>query len=138
MKTYINRLRELCTNDILFDEGIEFAEDETGSTVLNFYWAVWFDPMDVFDIRLYSGDGSYEINIYVNYSIEKSCVADELDVIINHDNGSTENHSYKLSKNEKELILDAMETYCIDYSGQTLEMLIKSESCLVSDSTNHK
>ena len=126
-RKYTKGLRELKADDIIFEDEILFMDDVNGSNVLNFYLAVWFDPDEVFGTNVSDGEGGDSINLYVNYDIDNRCVADILDIILDRSNGSIEYLSYKLSDAEKELILNAMEAYCMDYAGQTIEGYINCE-----------
>ena len=126
LKTYVKGFRELNKDDISFEGEVEFIEDENECNALNFYFAVWFNPDEVFGTNVSSVENGDWINLYANYIINDRCVADDLEIILNRNDGRIEELFYRLSDAEKKLLLDAMEMFCIDCAGQTIESIVEA------------
>ena len=60
-------------------------------------------------------------NIYANYDMEKRRICDTLEVYLQHENGSEQEFKYKLSDEEKALMLPKMEDYCQHKWNQSLD-----------------
>lgn len=108
--------RRLTEQDVSFADGIEEIDGK-----LNFYMEVVFDVDTVLGTHVCTTDNGDWLNLYANYDLRKRQVCDELDVILHRQDGRSEELSYKLSAEEKEILLGKMEAYCLTHDSMTLE-----------------
>lgn len=107
---------------LLRAEDISFSEDiiQNGN-LLEFYMDVVFDADKLFGTHTQDYDNYDWFNVYANYDMESRCVCDTLEVYLQHDAGGEEEFKYRLTDEEKALLLPKMEDYCQEHWGQSLE-----------------
>lgn len=113
---YISGSQTLRAEDISFAEDIVQNEHQ-----LEFYMEVRFDVDKVFGTHTQSCDKHDWFNVYANYDMESDSVCDTLAVYLQHEAGGEEEFKYRLSDEEKELLLPKMEEYCQQHWGQSLD-----------------
>lgn len=82
---------------------------------------VVFDADKLFGTHTQDYDNYDWFNVYANYDMESRCVCDTLEVYLQHDAGGEEEFKYRLTDEEKALLLPKMEDYCQEHWGQSLE-----------------
>lgn len=101
---------------------ISFAEDIVqNDNLLEFYMEVVFDPDKVFGTHVCTADNDDYVTVYANYDMDAQCVCDTLEVYLVRGDGSEQAYKYRLSDEERELLLPKMEDYCQYRWGQSLE-----------------
>lgn len=113
---YISGSRTLRAEDISFAEDIVQNEN-----LLEFYMEVCFDADKLFGTHVSTTENDDYLNVYANYDMERQCVADTLEVYLVRGDGGEQDFKYKLTDEEKELLLPKMEEYCQQRWGQSLE-----------------
>lgn len=113
---YISGSQTLRAEDISFAEDIVQNEHQ-----LEFYMEVCFDVDKVFGTHTQSYDKHDWFNVYANYDMESHSVCDTLAVYLQHEAGGEEEFKYRLSDEEKELLLPKMEEYCQQHWSQSLD-----------------
>lgn len=113
---YISGSQTLRAEDISFAEDIVQNEHQ-----LEFYMEVCFDVDKVFGTHTQSYDKHDWFNVYANYDMESHSVCDTLAVYLQHEAGGEVEFKYRLSDEEKELLLPKMEEYCQQHWGQSLD-----------------
>lgn len=107
---------------LLRSEDISFSEDIVqNGNLLEFYMDVVFDADKLFGTHTQDYDNYDWFNIYANYDLEARRVCDTLEVYLQHDAGGEEEFKYRLTDEEKALLLPKMEDYCQEHWGQSLE-----------------
>lgn len=107
---------------LLRSEDISFSEDIVqNGNLLEFYMDVVFDADKLFGTHTQDYDNYDWFNIYANYDMEARRVCDTLEVYLQHDAGGEEEFKYRLTDEEKALLLPKMEDYCQEHWGQSLE-----------------
>ena len=107
---------------LLRSEDISFSEDIVqNGNLLEFYMDVVFDADKLFGTHTQDYDNYDWFNIYANYDLEAHRVCDTLEVYLQHDAGGEEEFKYRLTDEEKALLLPKMEDYCQEHWGQSLE-----------------
>ena len=103
-------------------EDISFAEDIVqNDNLLEFYMEVVFDPDKVFGTHVCTVDNDDYVNVYANYDMDAQRVCDTLEVYLVCGDGGEQAYKYRLSDEERELLLPKMEEYCQHHLGQSLE-----------------
>lgn len=106
--------RTLCAEDIQFAESIEQMEN-----LLNFYMEVGFDADAVFGTHVCTDENDDYLNIYANYNLETQRICDTLEIaLVGQDRD--EEYRYRLSDEEKALLLSKMEEYVQQMCGESL------------------
>ena len=118
-RQYTKGSRELAADDISFDCDIEYASDESGAQVLEFYLETWFNPYEVFGTDVGTIKDGKWVNAYVACYAESGNICDDICIIIKSEDDDKQLY-YRLSKSEKELIYSAMDAYCLDREGKSL------------------
>lgn len=113
---YLTGTRTLRAEDISFAEDIVQNEN-----LLEFYMEVCFDADRVFGTHVYTTENDDYLNVYANYDMEEQCVADTLEVYLVRGSGGEQDYKYRLTDEEKELLLPRMEEYCQQKWGQSLD-----------------
>ena len=113
---FLSGSRTLCAEDISFNEDIVQNEH-----LLEFYMDVTFDADKVFGTRVCTTENEDWLNVYANYDMEARRVCDTLEVYLVRGNGGEQDYKYRLTDEEKELLLPKMEAYCLQHWGQSLE-----------------
>ncbi len=99
--------RPITGTDFLPTESIE----QMGS-LLNFYLAVNCDPDTLFGLRVATDDNDDYINVYVNYDMGTGEVVDRLDITLCRGGGSNVPMEYRLTDDERSMLLTKMRDYC--------------------------
>ena len=103
-------------------EDISFAEDIVqNDNLLEFYMEVVFDADKVFGTHVCTGDNDDYVNVYANCDMDARRVCDTLEVYLVRGDGSEQDCKYRLSAEERALLLPKMEEYCQQRWGQSLE-----------------
>lgn len=110
--------RELRSGDIYFSD-----EVMQNDNLLEFYMDGSFDVDTVFGTHVCTSDNDDYLNIYANYDLECGCVCDTLDLYLVRGDGTEQDYKYRLSENEKTLLLPKMEEYCKQQFGVGLDEL---------------
>ena len=113
---YLYGIRTLSAKDISFAEEII-----PNDNLLEFYMEVVFNPDKVFGTHVCTADNDDYVNVYANYDMDTQCVCDTLEVYLVSGDGSEQAYKYRLSDEERELLLPKMEEYCQQRWGQSLE-----------------
>lgn len=113
---YLTGARTLRTEDISFAEDIVQNEN-----LLEFYIQVCFDADKVFGTHVCTTENDDYLNVYANYDMDKQQVADTLEVYLVRGTGGEQDYKYRLTDEEKELLLPRMEEYCQQKWGQSLD-----------------
>ena len=103
-------------------EDISFAEDIIQhDNLLEFYMEVSSFADQVFGTNVCTAENDDWLNIYASYDLDHGCVCDWLDVCLRHGNGDEQDFKFRLSAEEKALLLPKMDAYCQERLGQSLE-----------------
>lgn len=105
------RPKEICFSEDIVQNGklLEFCMDGA------------IDVDQMFGTHTCDYDNGDWFNIYANYDMESHRVCDTLDVYLQHEDGGEQEFKYRLSEEEKALLLPRMDEYCQQRLGQTLE-----------------
>lgn len=115
LEIYICGDRRLDPGEISFsDEVLE----ENGK--LNFYMDVYFSPDAVLGTFVCTDENDDIVNVYANYDLERGEVCDDLEITLWHGDCDCLEMKYRLSPEEKGLLLPKMEKHCQDNTGMTL------------------
>ena len=115
MEIYIRGDRHLDPCEISFSDSVE----QMGS-LLNFYMDICFPPDVVLGTFVCTSENDDYVNVYANYDLEHGALCGELDVMLWRGDGDCLEMKYRLSPEEKELLLPKMEEYCQKDTGKTL------------------
>lgn len=111
--------REIASAGHLTAKDFSFADEITADDGrLNFYLENSFDVDTVFGTRTAKGDD--RLNIYANYDMAAGQVCDMLEVDLHRADGREESIEYRLNAVEKAALLQKMDTYCQQQTGQSL------------------
>ena len=111
--------REIASAGHLSAENFSFADEITADDgQLNFYLENSFDVDRVFGTRTAKSDNW--LNIYANYDMAAGQVCDVLEVNLHRADGREESMEYRLNTVEKAALLQKMDTYCQQQTGQSL------------------
>ena len=113
---YLSGSRTLRTEDISFSEDIVQNDN-----LLEFYMDVSFDADKVFGTNVCTTENDDWLNIYANYDMEARRICDTLEVYLVRGDGGEQDYKYRLTDEEKELLIPKMEEYCQHRWGQSLE-----------------
>lgn len=113
---YLSGSRTLRSEDISFSE--EIMQNDN---LLEFYMDVSFDADKVFGTNVCTDENDDWLNIYANYDMEAHRICDTLEVYLVRGDGGEQDYKYRLTDEEKELLLPKMEEYCQHRWGQSLE-----------------
>lgn len=113
---YLSGSRTLRSEDISFSEDIMQNDN-----LLEFYMDVIFDPDKVFGTHVCTDENDDYINLYANYDMEARRVRDTLEVYLVRGDGSEQDYKYRLTEEERALMLPKMEEYCQHRLGLSLE-----------------
>ena len=116
LEIYIRGDFRLEQGQIEFSDSVEQMGDQ-----LNFYMPVWFSPDEVFGTYVCTDENDDYVNVYANYDLRSGALCDALDVMLWHADGDCVSMKYRLSAEEKELILPKLAEYCLQDTGMTLE-----------------
>ena len=120
--TQSNEPMYLSGSRTLSAEDISFADDiAQNDNLLEFYMEVVFDADKVFGTHVCTMDNDDYVNVYANYDMAIQRVCDTLEVYLVRGDGSEQDYKYRLSDEERELLLPKMEEYCQHRLGQSLE-----------------
>ena len=112
---FLKGTRGLRPDEISFDDDAIVSEN-----LLNFYVPIYFDVEAVLGAGLLAEDSDDYINVYANYDLEHDRVCDVLDVILVRYDESEAQYQYRLSAEERAVLLQKMESYCKDNVGESL------------------
>ena len=111
--------REIVAAGHLSAEQFSFAEEITEDHGrLNFYLRTDFDINKAFGIRTAGSDD--QLNVYANYDMAGGQVCSELELVLIRACGAEESRTYPLNSVEKAALLQKMEDYCQEQTGQSL------------------
>ncbi len=113
---FLEGKRPLTVDDVSFSE--EVIQDDNA---LEFYLETAFDPAEVFGNAVNTAETDGYVNIYARYDMETGSVMDTLDVYLVGGDGHELGFKYKLSPEEQEILLPAMESYCVQRMGMGLD-----------------
>ena len=113
---YLSGARTLRSDDISFAEDIVQNEN-----LLEFNMEVCFDADKVFGTHVCTTENDDYLNLYANYDMDKQLVADTLEVYLVRGSGGEQDYKYRLTDEEKELLLPKMEDYCRQKWSQSLD-----------------
>ena len=82
---------------------------------------VCFDADKVFGTHVCTAENDDYLNVYANYDMDKQQVADTLEVYLVRGTGGEQDYKYRLTDEEKELLLPRMEDYCQQKWSQSLD-----------------
>lgn len=116
--SYLRGQRELRSEDVSFSD--EIMQDDNR---LNFYMDVYFDADAVFGTQVCTSENDDYLNIYANYDLERGCICDTLNIYLVRGDGSEQDYRYRLSEEERALLLPKMEEYCKEQFGCGLDEL---------------
>ena len=88
---------------------------------LNFYVENDFDPDHAFGTNVCTDENDDWVNVYANYDIAKGQVCGALEVNLCRGNGTEKTMLYHLSSAEKKVLLQKMDAFCQEVTGQSLE-----------------
>lgn len=114
-QNFLSGSRTLRAQDISFSDEIMQTDNQ-----MEFYMDVIFDADKVFGTNVCTTENDDFINVYANYDMERGCVADMLEVYLVRSDGSEQDFKYRLTDEEKALMLPKMEDYCQLRFGQSL------------------
>ena len=122
--------REIASAGHLTAKDFSFADEITADDGrLNFYLENSFDMDRVFGTRTAKGDDW--LNVYANYDMAAGQVCDMLEVDLHRADGREESIEYRLNSVEKAALLQKMDTYCQQQTGQSLADY--SAQCMAED-----
>ena len=107
--------RRLDPGEISFSDEVVQMEQ-----FLNFYIDVCFLPDVVLGTYVCTDENDDYVNIYANYDLERGALCDALDVTLWRGDDSFVELKYRLSPEEKEMLLPKIEEYCQRQTGMTL------------------
>lgn len=111
--------REILSSGHLSAEHFSFADEITADDgQLNFYLENSFDVDRVFGTRTAKRDDW--LNIYANYDMAAGQVCDVLEVDLHRADGREESIEYRLNAVEKAALLQKMDAYCQQQTGQSM------------------
>lgn len=111
--------REIASAGHLSAENFSFADEITADDGrLNFYLENSFDVDRVFGTRTAKRDDW--LNVYANYDMASGQVCDMLEVDLHRADGREVSMEYRLNAVEKAALLQKMEDYCQQQTGQSL------------------
>ena len=114
--SYLTGSRMLRAEEICFSEDIV-----QNGNLLEFCMDGAINADEMFGTNTCDYDNGDWFNIYANYDMEERRVCDTLEVYLQHENGGEQEFKYKLSDEEKALMLPKMEDYCQHKWNQSLE-----------------
>lgn len=115
LEIYIRGDRRIDPGEISFSDSVEQMD-----SLLNFYMDVYFPPDVVLGTFVETDENDDYVNVYANYDLEHGALCGELDVMLWRGNGDCLEMKYRLSSEEKELLLPKMEEHCQKDTGKTL------------------
>ena len=115
LEIYIRGDRHLDPGEISLSDSVEQMDK-----LLNFYMDVCFPPDVVLGTFVETDENDDYVNVYANYDLERGTLCDELDVMLWRGDGDCVEMKYRLSPEEKELLLPKMEEHCQRNTGMTL------------------
>ena len=122
--------REIASAGHLSAENFSFADEITADDGrLNFYLENSFDVDRVFGTRTAKRDDW--LNVYANYDMASGQVCDMLEVDLHRADGREESLEYRLDDVEKSALLQKMDAYCQQQTGQSLKEY--SAQCMAED-----
>jgi len=111
--------REIASAGHLSAENFSFADEITADDGrLNFYLENSFDVDRVFGTRTAKRDDW--LNVYANYDMASGQVCDMLEVDLHRADGREVSMEYRLNAVEKAALLQKMDAYCQQQTGQSL------------------
>lgn len=111
--------REIASAGHLSAENFSFADEITADDGrLNFYLENSFDVDRVFGTRTAKRDDW--LNVYANYDMASGQVCDMLEVDLHRADGREGSMEYRLNAVEKAALLQKMDAYCQQQTGQSL------------------
>ena len=63
------------------------------------------------------------INVYADYDLRENRVLDMLEIVLHRGDGEDQLLAYRLDNNKKNVILEKMDTYCVERTGRGLSSL---------------
>ena len=122
--------REIASAGHLSAENFSFADEITADDGrLNFYLENSFDMDRVFGTHTAKGDDW--LNIYASYDMAAGQVCDMLEVDLHQADGREESLEHRLNAVEKSALLQKMDAYCQQQTGQSLKEY--SAQCMAED-----
>ena len=80
-----------------------------------------FDPDDAFGTNVCTDENDDCVNVYANYDMVKGRVCGALEVNLCRGNGTEKTMLYHLSSAEKKVLLQKMDAFCQEVTGQSLK-----------------
>ena len=105
--------RTLVPDEVSFTYGVHRQEER-----LQFMMKNDVATDDVFGMEPGTDD---DVTMYAYYDLKRGEVSDALDVTVFEEDGSKTFHAYRLSPEEKKLLLAQMQPYCLELTGMRLE-----------------
>ena len=122
--------KETASAGHLSAKNFSFADEITADDGrLNFYLENSFDVDRVFGTRTAKGDDW--LNVYASYDMAAGQVCDMLEVDLHRADGREESLEYRLNAVEKAALLQKMDAYCQQQTGQSLKEY--SAQCMAED-----
>ena len=115
--------RRLRAEDITFGDEIMEMDNHRQ----NFYMECWFVVDEVFGTNVCTSENEDYLNVYADYDMVNGTVCDELSVTLCRGDGIDEYYAYRLSDEEKALLLPKMEEYCKQQTGMSLAEYSKAQ-----------
>ena len=115
LEIYIRGDRRLDPGEISFSDSVE----QMGG-MLNFYMDVCFPPDTVLGTFVCTSENDDYVNVYANYDLVRDALCGELDVMLWRGDGDCLPMRYRLSREEKEMLLPKLAEYCQRDTGMTL------------------
>ena len=78
---------------------------------------------DVFGPHVETAENGDWINVYANYDLRENRVLDMLEIVLHRGNGEDQLLAYRLGNNEKNAILENIDAYGVEQTGQGLSSL---------------
>lgn len=108
--------QRLTKDDVSFSDEIMESDGK-----LNFYMDTVFNVDQVFGTHVETPDNDDWLNVYANYDTAQRQVCDVLNIVLHHGDGDSEELSYRLDHQEKDILLEKMDAYCLEREGVTLD-----------------
>ena len=117
--------RRLQLEEMCFDEEVIASEGK-----LNFYMPVVFNRYEVFGTPVHLVDS---INVYASYDMDRQCADTALEIVGFKSDAQDVHYRYLLTKDERAVLEQKMETYCQQRYGQSLEELCQEQREAMTD-----
>lgn len=89
---------------------------EMDDHLLNFYLETWFNVDEVFGTHVCTGENNDYLNVYADYDMKRGAMCDLLSITLWHGD-DCEEYKYRLTDEEKAMLLPKMDAYCKEQTG---------------------